>query len=425
MQECLKACEDSFKCKAFTRGVGSSSACRLWKAVDLAQCTEDSKYETHVLRVDPDYVEAKCVNYAELKCGESVAWNFHAGSKESWAAKAYENMRNVSGLKYNKATIDDFHRLQYCGGLKKGKCELPPCGCSNPPCDTCGSFVPPPAPPLKGPSEHNLLVKRGRPMGYSMQQDKWVGQNWCKAQPPKASWNVNKGCSDEKSVKVKVLLYNLFWWHLFDVRDGGKRQAGRLIEETGPYDFMGFQECDNVTRIVDDALALSTHEMYNGTAAVSNAWSKSTWKTLETGFNMVSEDHESQWHGKRAVVWTRAQHKKTKKVVFFMNYHGSLPVGGSYDGGKCGGEATAYNMLRVIGEHASHGDSVILVGDFNNIKNSELLRTLGKYLKHDYQGESFKGVDNVFSNSCAKSIKKENLGNGGSDHDALAVTFRI
>lgn len=423
--ECQQACDDSFKCKAFTRGVGSSSTCWLRKTVNLGKCNDDSKYETHVREFDPDEPVVTCANYTELNCGETVAWAFHSGKRQSWARKAYEHMDVVSGAGYRKATIDDFHRLQYCGGIAKAKkCELPPCQCSKPPCGSCGKFEAPPSPPSKGPAEVKLhAAKRGKPMGYAL-SDQWVGQHWCKAQPPAAKWSISKGCSGAKSLVVNVLTYNLFWWHLFGVRHGADRMAGKLVIKEGPWDFMAFQECDNLTRIVGDSQALNSHEMYDGANAVSNAWGKD-YKALETGFKLVSEDHQSQHFGRRGVVWTRAQHKETKKIVFFLNYHGALPVGGSHDGGKCGGKATAYNILRVIGENAHAGDSVILVGDFNAQKNSVLLNTLAKHMTHQYQGKSFGGVDNVFTNKCAELVSKKNLGNGGSDHDALGIKLRI
>lgn len=425
-EECQQACDDSFKCKAFTRGTGTSSTCYLRTSVNLGKCKNDGEYETHVREVDPDEKETKCANYTSLNCGETVAWAFNSGKKQSWASKAYGEMQSVSGVPHTKATVQDFHRLQFCGAIEKSKkCELPPCTCSNPPCGSCGKFVPPPAPPPKGPSEVKLhAAKHGKLMGYHM-TNRWVGQNWCKAQPPAPEFSLNKACPADRSLEVRVLTYNLFWWHLFGVRNGANRMAGKLVIKEGPWDLMGFQECDNLTRVIDDSSALQTHGMYNGTAAVSNAWDQGKWKVLETGYKLVSEDDKSQWYGKRAVVWTRVQHKQTNKVVFFMNYHGSLPVGGPRDGGACGGEATAYNMLRVMGEHAHEGDNVILVGDFNAIKNSILLKTLAKYMNHQYQGKSFGGVDNVFTNSCPHLVSKKNLGNGGSDHDALGVVFRI
>jgi len=89
-------------------------------------------------------VQATCASYEDLKCGESVGYAFNQGRHQKWAKIAYTNMQAVSGVSYKQANGDDYHRLQFCGGVDKAKrCELPPCKCTTPPCNTCGSFVPP------------------------------------------------------------------------------------------------------------------------------------------------------------------------------------------------------------------------------------------------------------------------------------------
>merc|ERR1719215_1148410 len=183
---------------------------------------------------------------------------------------------------------------------------------------------------------------------------------------------------------------------------------------------MGFQECDDIHRIVRDSMASDTHDVYMGTHAVSNAWLKASWTSIKNGFQEVAEDHRSQWYGKRAVVWSRLQHRQSGKIVFFMNFHGALPVGGD-GGGFCGAEASAYNILKVVGGNARQGDAVILVGDFNSVRNSKFLNTLARFLTHQFQGRSFGGVDNFYTNGCAQLVSTRNLGNGGSDHDALSA----
>merc|ERR1712087_1083645 len=98
------------------------------------------------------------------------------------------------------------------------------------------------------------------------------------------------------------------------------------------------------------------------------------------------------------------------RQFFFLNHHGPLQVN---TGGECGGEATAYNMLKVIGLHAQNSDVKILLGDLNADNNSATQKVLKRHL---YQ-IARDWVDAIYS-SC-KSDSWKNLGNGGSDHNAI------
>jgi hypothetical protein len=260
---------------------------------------------------------------------------------------------------------------------------------------------------------------------------------WCEVGVPANGWTPGS-CPSSKTVEVKVLSYNLYWWKLFGQRkgtgwikteDGGgyslPRSAGRLMEKSGEerfYDLMACQECDDVNRILDDARMRDSHESYTGRHAVSIAWKKSEWRSLSTGYADISEDKGKPYWGYREVVFARLEHKASGKKVFFMNHHGPLPDRES--GGFCGAYATAYNLLRVMAERAYEGDTIILTGDFNARKESPEIAALSNHMKHVYNGESFHGVDNWFTN-CAEVLEKRNLGPGGSDHDALDVLFKI
>merc|ERR1740121_2435889 len=64
---------------------------------------------------------------------------------------------------------------------------------------------------------------------------------------------------------VKVLSYYLFWWSLFGVRHGNGNSVGKLIHSTNSplkYDLMGFQECEDGTRVLRGAGLLSQFEVY-------------------------------------------------------------------------------------------------------------------------------------------------------------------
>uniref|UniRef100_A0A7S2JUH2 Endonuclease/exonuclease/phosphatase domain-containing protein n=1 Tax=Zooxanthella nutricula TaxID=1333877 RepID=A0A7S2JUH2_9DINO len=247
---------------------------------------------------------------------------------------------------------------------------------------------------------------------------------WCVAHAP-ADWANH---CDLGAHEVKVLTYNLYWWNLYGshFRNGNGGSAGHLIASSGgdkPYDFMGFQECEDVGRVLREAGLETTHEGIVGDHACAIAYNKATWTMLENGMDEVGEDRADQWWGTRGAQWARFKHTSKGRTVFVVNHHGPLPVG---TGGLCGPQATAWNILKAIGTHAKKDDAVIVVGDFNADAGTATAAELGRRLHRVFTGASFGGVDHVFS-SCGgdRVVSKRNLGAGGSDHDALEVVLRV
>lgn len=158
-----------------------------------------------------------------------------------------------------------------------------------------------------------------------------------------------------------------------------------------------------------------------GPHAMCLAYRQSAWSLLSNGTRNVGEDRWDQWYGTRAGMWVRLQHKETGQGVIFVNHHGPLPVD---TGGMCGGEATAFNLLKLIASSAQADDVIILVGDFNAGPQAQTLRSLQNRMHPLHTGKSFGGVDNVFS-SCPNVVGKRNLGSGGSDHDALETVLQL
>jgi len=225
-----------------------------------------------------------------------------------------------------------------------------------------------------------------------------------------------------------VLTYNLYWWNLFgeQFRNGNGGSAGKLIAAEGqgkPYDFMGFQECEDVERVLGDAGLAGQYGGIAGDHAIAIAYRKEAWQLIDSGMEDVAEDRPEQWYGKRGVQWARFSHTSEGKTVLFVNHHGALPVG---TGGVCGHQGTAYNILRTIASHAEEGDGIVFVGDFNSDASTEEVKELESRLHRVYTGTSFGGVDHIFS-SCgdAQVVEKRNLGNGGSDHDALDAVVKL
>lgn len=240
-----------------------------------------------------------------------------------------------------------------------------------------------------------------------------IGTGWCSAEVPASLWNLKSGnCG--KDTEVKVLTYNLFWWNLYGQRGGNGGSASRLIKEHGPFDIMGFQECDDPWRVLNEA-GLSSYGVIFGHHATAIAYDKSKWSELGSGLEEVAEDRPEQYWGRREVGWARLKNKDGK-VVFVVNHHGPLPVN---TGGICGGEATAYNILKVIGTKAQQNDFKLLLGDLNadanSVTQSKLLKKMHR-IAHNW-------VDGIFA-SCPNG-RSENLGNGGSDHDAIQAVFKI
>eukprot|EP00927_Polykrikos_kofoidii_P003053 TRINITY_DN11211_c0_g1_i1.p1 TRINITY_DN11211_c0_g1~~TRINITY_DN11211_c0_g1_i1.p1 ORF type:complete len:217 (-),score=18.54 TRINITY_DN11211_c0_g1_i1:402-1052(-) len=191
------------------------------------------------------------------------------------------------------------------------------------------------------------------------------------------------------------------------------------------YDLIGFQECDDIGRVMNDAKRHGLSGEYGSVGphkAIALAYRKSRWSMIDSGTAEVGEDSRRQYYGKRSVIWARLLHRDGS-TVFFINHHGPLPVSES---GGCTGSATAYNILKVIAENARSSDTVILVGDFNAQPHSSRIRALDKHIHRVMSGTSMGSVDHIFSN-CAGSavLSKANIGTGGSDHDALNAVFAI
>lgn len=220
--------------------------------------------------------------------------------------------------------------------------------------------------------------------------------------------------------------YNLFWWNLFDKHGGKDRSAGKLIAQTSDpeeYDLMGFQECGDRERVLDDAKQEGLQgefETYDGGRGIAMAWRKSKWTLLAKGAEDVGEDSSAQYYGKRAAQWARLRHVDGK-VVFFVNHHGPLPVS---SGGGCAGSAAALNILKLISGNAYAGDTIILVGDFNAREDSSRIQELDRRLKRVFSGTSMGGVDHFYTSSCGP-VDAMDLGSGGSDHHALSAVFHI
>jgi len=262
--------------------------------------------------------------------------------------------------------------------------------------------------------------------GWRSSGQRTGGRNWCEAEVPASDWTLKRWQSLDTDLRVRVLNYNLFWWNLFGLRRGNGRSAGRLIRrnfEAEPFTVMAFQECDSVARVLSDARLQARYIGIQSRHALSVAYDRFDWEALRQGSADVAEDRRQQYFGRRAIQWVRLRHRQTRKTLFIVNHHGPLPIP---TGGICGGSATAYNILRLIADHAEDGDLIVLTGDFNAHLESQTIQTLQDRLHWLYSGRAIGGIDHFFSNYDASHVReRSNLGSGGSDHDALSMTFSI
>jgi len=227
------------------------------------------------------------------------------------------------------------------------------------------------------------------------------------------------------ALDVKVLTYNLYWWNLFDIENDLGGKPFRLISGSmdPPYDVMGFQECEDPHYVLRKAGLEDHYHAIKGEMAICMAFRRDRWSMLTSGQLNVAEDRKDQYFGQRAAQFIRLHHTATGRTVFFMNHHGPLPVD---SGGRCGGAATAFNIMEFIARNARPKDAIILVGDFNADGKSATVQQLKRRLEELFRGSVDGGIDHVFGNLPVSSVVKAvNLGNGGSDHDALQVVVRV
>lgn len=255
-------------------------------------------------------------------------------------------------------------------------------------------------------------------------------ENWCMVQAPPEdftlrSCGVNAAGDKTSKLQIKVLSYNLFWWNLFKQRGGGG--AGQLIAMNNngpePFDFMGFQECEDVAMVMQRAGLSADFAHLQGAHALGLAYRHAAWELLATETHNVAEDNAIEWYGIRSAQWARFRHRSSGNTAFFANHHGPLPLN---SGGRCGLTATAFNLLRLIATLADPADLLVLVGDFNADIHSESVRQLSARMHRVFDGTAFGGIDHVFSNCGGTSVKRTgDLGSGGSDHNAIEVVLEV
>lgn len=128
--------------------------------------------------------------------------------------------------------------------------------------------------------------------------------------------------------------------------------------------------------------------------------------------------------GIRLAQWIRLRHKRTGRFLLAVNHHGPTPLN---TGGVCGGKSVAFILAKIIMMQGRPGDMVVLLGDFNAGMTAATIISLKEHLTISGHGDPKNVIlDYIFSNLPPQAVSSSrNLGGGGSDHNAISVTFRV
>merc|ERR1711990_798102 len=112
------------------------------------------------------------------------------------------------------------------------------------------------------------------------------------------------------------------WWNLFGNQHGANGAAGKNMQAYGPYDLMGFQECEDINWVLQDAKnagmpgTYTEHHIYEGSVNVCMAYNSNVFDELGYGRDFVAEDRKDMHYAKRVAHWVRLRHKQSGKIVF-------------------------------------------------------------------------------------------------------------
>lgn len=224
-----------------------------------------------------------------------------------------------------------------------------------------------------------------------------------------------------------VVTYNLYWWCVSDeygncpqfAQGKGFAQLYSRLRQNGPFDLIGFQECDNPGQIIAGTSLASTFGYYAPPAGndAPMAWNQQKFKVLEgPGVQWVAKDK----YGDRHVNWVRLQVIGSSDTIFFANTHGPLDQCGGQPGSK-----VAANYISAVNQHKKPKDAVILTGDFNCGSNQDTIKDLSQVLKLDATDSSYNGADHIFSSSGVSVLWKGASEGSPSDHQLLKAVLSL
>ncbi|CAE7630875.1 unnamed protein product [Symbiodinium pilosum] len=223
----------------------------------------------------------------------------------------------------------------------------------------------------------------------------------------------------------EVVTYNLYWWCVSDeygncpqFKDGkGFQQLYARIQQNGPFDLIGFQECDDVGKIISGTSLATSFEYYTPTKGndAPMAWSHTKFRAIDgPGTVWIAKDK----YGNRNMNWVRLQVIGSSSIIFFANTHGPLD--------QCGGspgETVASNYINAVYSHKQPNDMVVFTGDFNCGSNQDTIKKLAEAFELDATDSSYNGADHIFSSGGVKILWKGSSVGAPSDHQLLKAVL--
>lgn len=225
---------------------------------------------------------------------------------------------------------------------------------------------------------------------------------------------------------LNVVSYNLFWWCVSDQyrncqanADGaGFDKLYERIKLNHPFDLIGLQECNDVTKIVHNTGYADCLDYYQPPVKegndVAQAWNKNKYRKISEGTEVVAADR----YGKRRVNFVRLE-IRTGGTIFFANTHGPLEECAGEQGRKIG---DAY--VEVINKHKHEDDIVVFTGDFNCGQFTDTMKQLNSRLSQAAVGNSYDGADHIYTNGL-KVLSKASVKGEPSDHQLLKASFQL
>merc|ERR1712039_869803 len=138
----------------------------------------------------------------------------------------------------------------------------------------------------------------------------------------------------------------------------------------GPFDLIGFQECDNVAQIIGGAGSTGRFDYYDAPGDAKMAWDNQKYvKIGGPGSVWIASDQ----YGNRYMDWVRLRVIATGQTIFFANTHG--PLNG------CGTDL-GQNYVNAINNNKDSADRVVLTGDFNCGSSTAAIQTLAGTLNN-------------------------------------------
>lgn len=210
--------------------------------------------------------------------------------------------------------------------------------------------------------------------------------------------------------EITAVSYNLYWWNV-----GANNRWNELwsrISSHKPMDLIGFQECEDVARVVQSS-GLSGFEFWQGpnkpqANPAPLAWNTGVFAKLSgPGSVKVGQDQ----YGDRIVTWVRLRHLASNQALFFANTHG--PLNG------CGNDL-GDNWVAAVNSHQESGDLVIMTGDFNCGIGSAAMNKIKNILPGGVDG----GIDFILTRGMDK-ISGGNHNGYPSDHPLVKGSFNL